>query len=241
MDLKAIGRDPKSKKVLIFGGIAAAAYVGYRWWSSRGTSSDSGAPTTDSVDAGVDASGVVGSGASGNVQYAGSTTSSDTTPVPGSFTNNAQWADYATTRLAATGRDESSVISALGDYLAKRPLSDSEQSIVRSAVAIAGVPPVGTFTIIPQVGAVTLTAPTGLKVTSTTKTTVSLSWNAVTGAGYYRAYRSGVSTNVGGSDKPHITIGGLSAGKTYKFAVAADTTTGKPGPKSSYISATTKK
>jgi chitinase len=80
-------------------------------------------------------------------------------------------------------------------------------------------------------------APTGLAVTGTTASTVSLSWNApagtVTG---YDVFENGteVATVTGTSD----TVTGLSASTTYTFAVAAYNSAGS-SPQSGSLSATT--
>jgi hypothetical protein len=77
--------------------------------------------------------------------------------------------------------------------------------------------------------------PTGLTVTGTTSTSVSLSWNASTGATGYKIYRgTSVTTTTGTS----ATIGGLTAGTTYSFAVSATNASGESA-KSAVVSATT--
>lgn len=88
-----------------------------------------------------------------------------------------------------------------------------------------------------------LKAPTGVKVIGTTRTTVTLRWNPVSGAQYYRVYRSGSSANVGATDAVNhsITIGGLKPNTSYKFEVAADTVNNYPGPKSSSVTGKTTK
>lgn len=220
--------------------LAGAGYVGWRYWTASRQAA-SGPPVTGDVGAPVDASGIVGAGGgAGNIQYAGST--QDMTD-PNKINTNVQWTAAAVERLSATGGfDSAAVYVALGDFLARRPLTQAEQNIVRAAIAAAGPPPEGgPYTIIEQVGPVTLTAPTGLKATAVGKTTITIEFKPVTGAAMYYLYRDGVTGNISGSRNTTIVASGLSAGKTYKLSVAAAATTGKVGPRSATISVTTKK
>lgn len=224
----------KVKKIYVWGGVGlAGAYVAWKWYGASGDSGE----TEYSTDYVSEPLATGGSGA-----YVGGRDDDDDDDDDDSvISTNSQWTQRAVDLLAAAGYDASSVYAALGDFLNSSPLTTEEQTIVRASLAAAGSPPVGgPYTIITQVGDVTLTAPTGLTSTAQTGTTVTLTWSPVTGASYYRAYRKGVSTNVGGSDATSITVGGLEPNKSYQFAVAADTTTGKTGPKSSYITVKTK-
>ncbi|UIF88811.1 PHB depolymerase family esterase [Cupriavidus sp. UYPR2.512] len=82
------------------------------------------------------------------------------------------------------------------------------------------------------------TAPTGLTVSGTTATSVSLSWNAVTNANSYNIYRNG--TNVGSSTSTGYTDSGLIAGTTYSYTVTAVDATAGESQQSPAVSATTK-
>ncbi|TML23288.1 MAG: hypothetical protein E6G35_14360 [Actinobacteria bacterium] len=77
--------------------------------------------------------------------------------------------------------------------------------------------------------------PTGLHVTGTTSTSVSLAWTASTGATGYKVYRGTSVTTATGTS---ATIGGLAAGTTYSFAVSATNANGESA-KSAAVSATT--
>jgi hypothetical protein len=77
--------------------------------------------------------------------------------------------------------------------------------------------------------------PTGLSVTGTTSSSVSLSWTASTGATGYKVYRGTNVTTVTGTS---ATIGGLAAGTTYSFTVSATNANGESA-KSAPVSATT--
>lgn len=85
-------------------------------------------------------------------------------------------------------------------------------------------------------GTGTLAAPTGLAVTATTGTSVSLSWTAVPGATSYAVYRDG--TPVGSPTTASYTDGGLAGGTAYSYTVASVNSAGT-GAASSAVSATT--
>ena len=229
----------KVKKVYVWGAIGVVgAYVAWRWYSVGAADSGEAEYTTDYVGDTIATGGAGAAGGSGNVQYAGSTTDGTSADV---IDTNAEWSQKAAELLSNAGYNPASVYAALGDYLAGAPLTTSEQTIVRAALAAVGNPPVGgPYVIKEQVGQVNLKAPTGLKVTAVTGTSVSLSWVKVEGASWYRVYRDGVAQNVGGTDTTTITIGGLEPNKEYRFRVRADTTTGKSGPYSAKVTAKTK-
>lgn len=89
-------------------------------------------------------------------------------------------------------------------------------------------------------GTPSLPAPTGLAVTATTATSVSLAWNAVPGAASYDVYRNGTKANAS-----PITAGtaftdtGLAAGTSYGYTVAALDAAGAAGARSATATATT--
>lgn len=79
--------------------------------------------------------------------------------------------------------------------------------------------------------------PGGLTVSGTTASSVSLAWNAVSGATGYTVYRDGTKvTAVSGTS---ATVSGLAASTSYSFQVAATNTKGE-SPKSTAVSARTK-
>jgi hypothetical protein len=80
-------------------------------------------------------------------------------------------------------------------------------------------------------------APSGLTVSGTTSSTVSLSWTAPSGtvSGYYVYQNGSRVTSVTG---PAATITGLAASTTYTYAVSAFNVTGE-GPQSASVQATT--
>lgn len=79
-------------------------------------------------------------------------------------------------------------------------------------------------------------APTGLRATGTTGTSVALSWNAVGGADLYEIKRDGVVT--GTAEIPSTMQVGLTPSTTYKFRVRAKDG-GSTSPDSAEISVTT--
>lgn len=79
-------------------------------------------------------------------------------------------------------------------------------------------------------------APTGLAVSGTTSTSVSLAWSASSGATSYSVFRNGVS--VGTSSSTSYTDSGLNASTTYSYYVEAVNSAGT-SPASSTVTATT--
>ena len=236
----------KVKKAYIYvpAGIAGA-YVAGRWYQASRAAEDApagsdGLYTSDDLsEYGLSTTGGVGTvtGNTGNT-----VTDATGTDV---IDSNAEWTQKAVELLGNAGYDSAVVYGALGEFLARRSLDKTEATIARAALAAAGQPPTGgPYSVIEAAtqAPAELKAPTGLKATEVTTTSVTLAWNPVEGAGYYRAYRSGASTNVGATDAGNhfVTITGLSPNTEYSFQVAADTTTMKPGPKSSPIKVRTK-
>ncbi len=81
------------------------------------------------------------------------------------------------------------------------------------------------------------TPPTGLAVTGTTQTSISLSWNPVTNASGYNIYRNG--TQVGSSTSTSYTDSGLIAGTSYSYAVTEIDPASGESARSTAIAATT--
>ncbi|MFE1948111.1 chitinase [Streptomyces massasporeus] len=81
-------------------------------------------------------------------------------------------------------------------------------------------------------------APGGLNVSGTTSSSVSLAWNAVSGATGYTVYRDGTKvTAVSGTS---ATVTGLAASTSYSFQVTATNGAGE-SPKSAAVTGTTSK
>lgn len=86
-----------------------------------------------------------------------------------------------------------------------------------------------------------LSAPKNLRARATGRDKVELTWSAVSGATEYRAYRKGVTQNVGVSHDTRMTIGGLRGNTTYYFKIAANAGNGPNGPSSSWARVKTPK
>lgn len=233
------GVGAMDKRVVIGVGVAFAGFLGWRYF--RASSGDV-APAAEE-ESGYEDGGTIPA-VDGATDWYGSGTSptGDTTSsTPQALTTNAQWTVMATDRLlavdAASGPE---IAAALGNYLGGRPLSASQQSIVNAAIAYAGYPPVGSHVIVPGGNTDITVAPSGLKVTAQTSSTITLSWVAVAGASGYDVYRSGASGNAIRSGGTSATISGLQPNTTYSFQVAAVAGSGKAGPKSSSVSSRTK-
>lgn len=235
------------KRVLLGIGGGAALFVGWKYYQARGSAAYD--PNGEAVDPGMEDPGVlpgVSGAVSGDNSYGlpgdGSTgTGTDAYGFHG--TTNSQWTQYVTAQLTQSAKWEyTEIVAALGNFLANRALTSDQQSIVQAAIAVAGYPPEGSHVIVPGGNTKIMVAPTGLKVTAVTTTSVTLSWNKVAGAQSYRVYRSGASTNVGATDAANnsIVVSGLQPNTAYSFQVAADSMSDVPGPKSSAVKTKTK-
>ena len=134
----------------------------------------------------------------GNYVYLGVTGAASTWTPGGSG-----WTQLTFTFTATSG---SAQIYLHGWYAQGRYLADD--------VSLTG--PGGTVTVPPT--------PTGLTVTGTTSSSVSLSWNASAGATGYKVYRGTSVTTVTGTS---ATISGLNAATTYTFTVSATNAAGE--------------
>lgn len=236
--LPAVGAVPK--KALVGIGGVAAAYVLWRYY--RASQDYAGEDTEETGEFGDEEvlPAVAGAYSSDN-SYGYGDTEKTTSDYGFSGTTNSQWTQYAVEHLVQSESwSYEAIVTALGRYLGSKALSSTEQAIVQSAIAVAGYPPEGTHPIIPGGDTDITIAPTGLKATTVTSTSVDLSWTAVSGATGYRVYRSGASENVGASNDTAAHIGGLEPGKKYTFYVAAMGAGSKAGPKSSGVAVTTK-
>jgi poly(hydroxyalkanoate) depolymerase family esterase len=88
-------------------------------------------------------------------------------------------------------------------------------------------------------GGGTLPAPAGLAVTGATNSSVSLSWNPVSGASGYHVYRNGGRVTASPTTATSYLDGGLAPGTTYSYAVSAVDGGGVEGATSATVSATT--
>lgn len=244
VDVPVVGHV--DKRVLLGVGAAGAVFVGWKYWQSRSAAAYD--PGADAVDPGMEDPGALPSVSGAVRDDNGYGLPGDNPNTSDSYgfkgTTNSQWTQYAAGQLSQ-GSDNwsySTIATALGKFIANKALSTEEQNIVQAAIAVAGYPPEGSHVIVPGGDTKVTVAPTGLKVTATTSSSVSLAWSPVAGAQSYRVYRSGSSSNVGATDAPNttFTVGGLEPGKEYSFQVAADSLGDVPGPKSTAIKGKTK-
>jgi hypothetical protein len=97
----------------------------------------------------------------------------------------------------------------------------------------------------PSVSRTIITAPTGLTATASGSSQISLSWSSVSGASYYKVYRSNsssgtysqIASNITGTSYNNNTA--LSSGTTYYYKVSAVSSSENESQQSSYVSATT--
>ncbi len=236
IDIPKIG---KVKKTYVYGAAGiVGVYVAYRWWNSGQTvDEDAVAPEESTGTIGAD----VGSG-SGGYDYNGSAASDST--VGNVISSNSQWSQSVVSYMTdSLGYDGATVGLAIAKYLRGEKLTTAEANIVRTALAVYGQPPTGgPFTVIEggqSPSPSTLGAPTGLTVKSKDADSVTLSWNAVSGAASYRIYRGGVAQNVGTSVDTTAEIGGLQPAESYTFYVAAADSSGKTGTRSTGLKTVT--
>lgn len=232
MEVPAVGRV---KKQYVVAGVAVVAgIVGYAYWRAAQAPTDFPAYTDEDVmtDGITD---TAGGSAGGSANSGGSSTDNSTTPD-----TDSEWVQFATEALAGSF-DLSAVQTALGRYITHQTVTSAQEDIIRAAIGAMGYPPGGQYPIKTGGGATpsALIEPKGLKIGAKTATSVALSWGAVPSAAGYRVYRSDVPVNVGQSVDTNITIGGLTPGRTYTFHVRAQDSTGKTGPRSADIKATT--
>lgn len=243
MTLPGVG--PVKKKLVLGVGGVAAAFVLWRYWQAR-QAADTVVPGDSDGDGYADAGtlpsveGAVRPDNDYGLDDGQQGGSSDSYGFRG--TTNSQWTQYAATQLSAASDRWSygDVLDALGQFLANRPLTTTQQQIVQAAIAAAGQPPEGNHPIIPGGDVPITVAPTGLRVTGSTQTTVTLAWAAVAGASTYRIYRSGVAQAVGTASGTTGSVGGLDPNTSYGFQVAAVTASGRVGPKSATVTGRTK-
>jgi hypothetical protein len=237
------------KRVLIGIGGVAAVFVGWRWYSSRNAAAYD--PAAAAVDPGMEDPGVlpsVSGAVSGSNSYGlpdGSTTTGGGTDSYGfTGTTNTQWTQYAANQLSQAGDTWSygTVVTALGQFIANKPLTTAQQQIVQSAIAVAGYPPEGSHVVIPGGDTTITVAPKNLRAwDQITTSQIGMQWDAVAGATHYRIYRTDLGSEpVGDSVDTKFAAKGLQANTTYHYAVAAVTASNQIGPKSNTYTAKTK-
>lgn len=249
-------------KYAAYGAVGVVAVGGALWWRSRSSSASSASAGTTAggtdPNATDPATGLTyaeetaqygspaaaeqalsGGGAGGSgLGYgypAGGGYGYNPAPAASTYTSNAQWAQAAEAGLTGLGYNAVTVGAAIGRYLASLPLSSQQATIVQTAVAEYGPPPVGTFAIIAAPSApgptdtgkaVPKSAPGSVTVSAGKTTTVS--WSAVTGA---TGYEVDLTTSQGRPvhdsrvDQTHAVYDGMAPGK-YTVKVRAANSSG---------------
>lgn len=170
-----------------------------------------------------------------NVAGDNSVATVDETPVNAAgagYSTNAQWSQAVTSGLSDIGYSATDIATALGVYLAGRPLTPDQQTIVYDALAEYGPPPVGTFGVIAAPNTVSSSgAVTGTTVTSSTSgghvvsksnNDAVIAWTPHGPATQWRTTITGpgpINGHVGTTSIPQATFSGLSAGHTYDVKV----------------------
>lgn len=179
-------------------------------------------------------------GGYGFTGYAGSSgASAFGSGAPGTFTNNAEWAQFVEAyEINNMGADAPTVGNAIGKYITGQPLiNDNMVSIIQSAVAIGGYPPVsgpnghppGYITAplpnpLPTPTAKTAGSISGLSV-SVNGTTAVVKWSAASNASQGYSYKltqmNHVLVKSGTTKNLSVTFSGLHRGWTYNFGIQA--------------------
>lgn len=132
------------------------------------------------------------------------------------YATNAQWSQAVESGLSSIGYSSTDVATALGYYLAERPLDtlpdgESSMEIIEAALAEYGPPPQGSYSLIPP--AVTTAATTGSTATTSTsssdisvpnvvgRTDLDTAEGIITSAGLRAAVSSNSDTGVGNTGK----------------------------------------
>lgn len=238
MDNPLKGMPPKQKKVLVVVGVGALGFIAWKWLSAP-TSDEPVTTVTSGTDEELAGTGIIGSNVGGG-ENVGNSSNTGANEID----SNNEWFNEAVERLSNGGWNAQAVQSALGEFITGQALDSKEAEIVRAAVgAMGGYPPSGPMSIKETAGPTDvskLPAPTGVKVVSSTASTIDLAWTAVPGAKQYRIYRSGASQNVAASVDTKAQVAGLKSNTSYTFYVAAGLDGEKMGPRSSGVSGKTK-
>lgn len=88
-------------------------------------------------------------------------------------------------------------------------------------------------------GYVSLAAPTGLAVSGTSGSSISLSWSGVAGATGYNVYRNGAKVNSAAVTATTYTDSGLSSGTSYSYTIKAIASGGSEGVASGVVTGST--
>jgi hypothetical protein len=241
VDAPVVGRVKKAYILIPVG--LAGAYVAWRWYQASQEDTEP-APGADGMYTSDDLSEYGLSTSGGSTNVTGNTGNTETDGTTSDVDTNSEWNNKAVELLANSGYDPAAVRAALGEFLDRRALDKTEASIARAAIGAAGQPPENRpWSVLEEAstGTGTLAAPKNLRSwgNGPTDTTVPMQWDKVDGAAGYRVYRN-LGENIGASLDTSFSARGLQPNTTYKFTVAAVSSTGKTGPQSATFTGKTK-
>lgn len=245
--LPGVGKMPKGWLYAV--AAASVAVVGYAWWQHKknGTAAaatDTTAAADPSIDptTGLPYASEYGSGYAAT-GYTGGSYIDPTTgayiggglgpSTPSAPTTNAAWAQQAEAYLAQVGYNGVTVAAAIGKALTGQHVTADQAAIVQAAIGFEGQPPQGMppLSVSPPAGQPgppkALGKPTGLKVTKSGQTYISLDWAPVSGATGYEVSENG--RHLITVTYSNYSVPGLKKNTSYKIGVKA-IGGGKTGP-----------
>jgi len=150
INLPGIGPVPKGPAIAAVGGTLV---VGFLWWRHRQNLAASAAEVPA-----VDTSAVADTGSGYGYQQGTNDTYGGAAGSQGYYTGgqsyvstpstNAEWALAAMNNVTNVGFDPIMASVAIGKYLGRKSLIPAEADLIRTAIAMTGLPPIGTYQII---------------------------------------------------------------------------------------------
>jgi Fibronectin type III domain len=264
----------KGQKVAVGVGGAVVVFMVYRSYSKAKAASASASTATDpnatDPNANIDpttgypygsvqdtsalASGV---GAGAGTGYDPNAGYYNPVPTGSSPASNAAWSQYVEQQLTSIGYDPQAVSAAIGRYLANLPLTPDQATIVQVALAEAGPPPQGSYSIITSgssapagsgsgggsggtsVGssAHAPAAPAWVREQWVNRTQTNVHWAPSPGASSYevRVTYQSRAVQVHETAGQNYTITGLTPNHTYGVHVIAKNSAGQSGETSTTV------
>lgn len=209
---KQVGPLPLGAWVVVVGGGLGIAYYSY----TRSGSSDPTVVDDTSSPAGV------GDGTTGGWTTTSPATGTASTSGSIAPTTNEEWAYQATQFLIGLNTPPTTAQSATSKYIAEQQLSVSEYALINLALLSIGPLPsplanAGGITP-PSTTSPTKVAPSGVKITSAGKTSLSVDWTPLSGVIGYRVFINGKQYG-GAVVYSAETVRSLKANTTYKVGV----------------------
>jgi hypothetical protein len=141
---KGPGLDKQKKLAL---GAVAAVAAGFVYWRRRQAAAAAAAAAPAAGTSAGDTAALGNDAGAGPGVYGATGTAASNTVV-GAVSTNQDWYNTALLGAQDAGYDSGTAATALSAYLGHQPLTAAQQTIVRIGLAVAGNPPVGTFTIV---------------------------------------------------------------------------------------------